>query len=84
MISFAGPYKKKRHSGSERFFLPCPWLVLIKLFDGMEAVSGHLKYKEKFTDFINYKKQCRGSVTIWYRSVPLTNGSGSGSCDFRQ
>ncbi len=29
-------------------------------------------------------KQCCGSMTFWGGSMPLTNGSGSGSCYFRQ
>ncbi len=40
------PYKKTRHSSSVSFFLPCPWLVLIEFFDGMEAVCCHLKNKK--------------------------------------
>ncbi len=43
-----------------------------------------IKMKRMIRICIKVKRECSGSVTFWYGSVPLTNGSGSGSCSFRQ
>jgi hypothetical protein len=65
---------------------PYPVLALKK--NGDPCGSGSATLATMATTFTNTdsQSQCCGSVTFWYGSEPLTNGSGFGfgSCYFRQ
>ncbi len=61
--------------------------------EGSAAPAAHWRKEEAQGEifvissvFLFLYGQCSGSVTFWYGSVslPLSNGSGSGSCSFRQ